>query len=210
MFVGSQHVEAPYTSIGVYITIFYFGYFLILIPVIGVLENTIYDIYYLVFYILYSDTHPFRPFYLYYLIILYILCCIKQIIQLLSTPVSSLLHAATLVIAGIYLIIRSSYIFEFSTTCYIYIGFCGGNTCLIGSVVGMYQNDMKRTTYSTISQMGYLYLIVSLSVYNVCIYHIINQEFFQALLFKFYGYLFILIMIIRTLDSLYLWSILVL
>jgi len=67
MFVGSQHVEAPYTSIGVYSTIFYFGYFLILIPVIGVIENTIYDIYYLVFYILYSYSHPFRAFYLYYL-----------------------------------------------------------------------------------------------------------------------------------------------
>lgn len=102
----------------------------------------------------------------------------------MPTPVSSLLHAATLVIAGIYIIIRSNFIFNYSNELYLYIGFIGSITCIIASIIGIFQTDLKRIiAYSTISQMGYLYIISSIGMYNVCIYHIINHAFFKSLLF---------------------------
>lgn len=102
----------------------------------------------------------------------------------MPTPVSSLLHAATLVLAGIYVIIRSNSIFMYCNIIYIYIGIIGSLTCICGSIVGIYQIDLKRIiAFSTISQMGYLYIACSIGIYNVCIFHIMNHAFFKSMLF---------------------------
>ena len=102
----------------------------------------------------------------------------------MPTPVSSLLHAATLVIAGIYLVIRSSYILEFCTDSIIFIGIIGSITSIFASFIGVFQLDIKRIiAYSTISQIGYLYIASGISYYNVSIFHMINHSFFKSLLF---------------------------
>lgn len=99
------------------------------------------------------------------------------------TPVSALLHAATLVTAGIYLILRSSLLFELSSTSILMI-LIGSITTLIGGTIGLYQNDIKKViAYSTCSQLGYMVLGCGLSNYGVSLYHLFNHAFFKALLF---------------------------
>ena len=100
------------------------------------------------------------------------------------TPVSALIHAATLVTAGIFLIIRCSPLFEFTSFTLNFILFLGGLTCLFGSTVACAQKDIKRIiSFSTTSQLGYMFFACGLSSYNVALFHLINHGFFKALLF---------------------------
>lgn len=100
------------------------------------------------------------------------------------TPVSALLHAATLVTAGIYLLLRSSPILEYSPMALIVLTFIGSTTAFVAATSGLVQNDLKRiVAFSTISQLGYMMMAVGLSQYNVALFHVINHSFFKALLF---------------------------
>jgi NADH:ubiquinone oxidoreductase subunit 5 (subunit L)/multisubunit Na+/H+ antiporter MnhA subunit len=100
------------------------------------------------------------------------------------TPVSALIHAATLVTAGVFLIIRSSFIFEYSPFVLNLILFLGGLTAVFGSTVSCGQNDIKRIiAFSTTSQLGYMFFACGLSSYNIALFHLINHGFFKALLF---------------------------
>jgi NADH-ubiquinone oxidoreductase chain 5 len=100
------------------------------------------------------------------------------------TPVSALLHAATLVTAGLYLLIRSSLILEYSSTALLIITLIGASTAFFAATCGLVLNDIKRIiAFSTISQLGYMVMAVGLSQYNVALMHVINHAFFKALLF---------------------------
>jgi len=100
------------------------------------------------------------------------------------TPVSALIHAATLVTAGLYLLIRSSPILEFSSTALLIITLVGASTAFFAATCGLVQNDLKRIiAFSTISQLGYMVMAVGLSQYNVALMHVVNHAFFKALLF---------------------------
>jgi NADH-ubiquinone oxidoreductase chain 5 len=100
------------------------------------------------------------------------------------TPVSALLHAATLVTAGLYLLIRSSAILEYSPTALLVITLIGASTAFFAATCGLVQNDLKRIiAFSTISQLGYMVMAVGLSQYNVVLMHVVNHAFFKALLF---------------------------
>ena len=100
------------------------------------------------------------------------------------TPVSALLHAATLVTAGIYLLLRSSPILEYSPTALLILTFIGSTTAFVAATSGLVQNDLKRiVAFSTISQLGYMMMAVGISQYNVALFHVINHSFFKALLF---------------------------
>jgi NADH-ubiquinone oxidoreductase chain 5 len=100
------------------------------------------------------------------------------------TPVSALIHAATLVTAGLYLLVRSSPILEYSSTALLVITLVGASTAFFAATCGLVQNDLKRIiAFSTISQLGYMVMAVGLSQYNVAMFHVINHAFFKALLF---------------------------
>jgi NADH-ubiquinone oxidoreductase chain 5 len=100
------------------------------------------------------------------------------------TPVSALIHAATLVTAGVYLLLRSSPIIEYGPTTLIVITWVGAITAFFAASTGLLQNDLKRViAYSTCSQMGYLFIACGLSAYDVSIFHLMNHAFFKALLF---------------------------
>jgi NADH-ubiquinone oxidoreductase chain 5 len=100
------------------------------------------------------------------------------------TPVSALLHAATLVTAGIYLLLRSSPILEYSPTALLVITLIGSTTAFFAATCGLLQNDLKRIiAFSTISQLGYMMMAIGLSQYNVALMHTVNHAFFKALLF---------------------------
>ena len=100
------------------------------------------------------------------------------------TPVSALIHAATLVTAGLYLLVRCSSILEYSPTALLVITLIGSTTAFVGALCGLVQNDIKRIiAFSTISQLGYMVLAVGISKYDVSLFHVINHAFFKALLF---------------------------
>jgi len=100
------------------------------------------------------------------------------------TPVSALIHAATLVTAGLYLLVRSSPLLEYSSTGLLIITLVGATTAFFAATCGLVQNDLKRIiAFSTISQLGYMVMAVGLSQYNVALMHVINHAFFKALLF---------------------------
>jgi NADH-ubiquinone oxidoreductase chain 5 len=100
------------------------------------------------------------------------------------TPVSALLHAATMVVAGVFLIIRCSPIFEYTDSILILVTLVGALTAFFAASVGMLQNDLKRIiAYSTCSQLGYMVFACGLSNYSVALFHLINHGFFKALLF---------------------------
>ena len=100
------------------------------------------------------------------------------------TPVSALLHAATLVTAGLYLLVRSSPLLEYSSTALLIITLVGASTAFFAATCGLVQNDLKRIiAFSTISQLGYMVMAVGLSQYNVALMHVVNHAFFKALLF---------------------------
>jgi len=100
------------------------------------------------------------------------------------TPVSALIHAATMVTAGVYLLLRSSPILEFGSTPLILITWVGALTAFFAATTGLLQNDLKRViAYSTCSQLGYMVFACGLSNYSIGIFHLVNHAFFKALLF---------------------------
>jgi len=104
------------------------------------------------------------------------------------TPVSALIHAATMVTAGVFLIIRCSFIFEYIPNILFFIALIGGLTCFLSSVFASFQFDIKKiVAYSTCSQLGYMFFSCSLSNYNIALFHLFNHAFFKALLFLSMG-----------------------
>ena len=100
------------------------------------------------------------------------------------TPVSALLHAATMVTAGIYLILRCSYIFQFSESILSLMSWVGLLTMLMSSIIAVGQNDLKKIiAYSTCSHLGYMVIACGSSFYNLALFHLFNHAFFKALLF---------------------------
>jgi len=100
------------------------------------------------------------------------------------TPVSALIHAATMVTAGVFLIIKCSPIFEYADTTLMLVALVGGLTAFFSSTVGLVQYDMKKViAYSTCSQLGYMVFACGLSAYNISLFHLMNHAVFKALLF---------------------------
>lgn len=100
------------------------------------------------------------------------------------TPVSALIHAATMVTAGVYLLIRSSPLIEYSSTVLLICLWLGAVTTVFSSLIGLFQQDIKKIiAYSTMSQLGMMVIAIGLSSYNVAIFHLINHAFYKGLLF---------------------------
>jgi len=99
------------------------------------------------------------------------------------TPVSALIHAATLVTAGVFLIIRCSALFENSYSLFV-VALVGSLTAFFASTIGLVQNDLKRViAFSTCSQLGYMVFAAGLSNYSISLFHLSNHALFKALLF---------------------------
>ena len=100
------------------------------------------------------------------------------------TPVSALIHAATMVTAGVYLLIRISPVIEFSSTVLVLCLWIGTITTIFSSVIGLFQQDIKKIiAYSTMSQLGLMIISIGLSSYNIALFHLLNHAFYKALLF---------------------------
>src|SRR6056297_917761 len=100
------------------------------------------------------------------------------------TPISALIHAATMVTAGIFMVARLSPLYELSTTALSFILIIGAITALLMGLIGIVQNDIKRVVaYSTLSQLGYMTVALGASAYSVAIFHLMTHAFFKALLF---------------------------
>jgi NADH-ubiquinone oxidoreductase chain 5 len=100
------------------------------------------------------------------------------------TPVSALIHAATMVTAGVYLLIRTSPLIEYSNTILLTCLWLGAITTMSSSLIGFFQQDIKKIiAYSTMSQLGMMVIAVGLSSYNIALFHLINHAFYKALLF---------------------------
>src|SRR5690606_19015756 len=100
------------------------------------------------------------------------------------TPVSALIHAATMVTAGVFMVARLSPLFEASGTAMLVVMMVGAITAFFAASVGLVQNDIKRViAYSTCSQLGYMFVALGAGVYSAGIYHLFTHAFFKALLF---------------------------
>ena len=100
------------------------------------------------------------------------------------TPVSALIHAATMVTAGVFLACRMSPLFEFAPEAKAFIVFLGATTAFFAATVGLVQNDIKRViAYSTCSQLGYMFVAAGVGVYSVAMFHLLTHAFFKAMLF---------------------------
>ncbi|HZT90094.1 MAG TPA: NADH-quinone oxidoreductase subunit L [Stellaceae bacterium] len=100
------------------------------------------------------------------------------------TPVSALIHAATMVTAGVYMVARLSPMFEYAPTALAVVGVIGGTTAMFAASIGMAQNDIKRViAYSTCSQLGYMFFAAGVSAYGAAMFHLFTHAFFKALLF---------------------------
>ncbi|MDP5326132.1 MAG: NADH-quinone oxidoreductase subunit L [Paracoccaceae bacterium] len=100
------------------------------------------------------------------------------------TPVSALIHAATMVTAGVFLVCRMSPIFEFAPAATAFIVVLGATTAFFAATVGLVQNDIKRViAYSTCSQLGYMFVAAGSGVYSVAMFHLLTHAFFKAMLF---------------------------
>ncbi|WP_084863458.1 NADH-quinone oxidoreductase subunit L [Salibaculum halophilum] len=100
------------------------------------------------------------------------------------TPVSALIHAATMVTAGVFLVCRMSPIYEFAPDAQAFIVFLGASTAFFAATVGLVQNDIKRViAYSTCSQLGYMFVAAGVGVYSVAMFHLLTHAFFKAMLF---------------------------
>src|SRR5467141_73332 len=100
------------------------------------------------------------------------------------TPISALIHAATMVTAGIFMVTRMSPLFELSDTALSFVTVIGAITALFMGFLGVVQNDIKRVVaYSTLSQLGYMTVALGASAYSVAIFHLVTHAFFKALLF---------------------------
>lgn len=100
------------------------------------------------------------------------------------TPVSALIHAATMVTAGVFLVIRCSPLFEYAPKSLLFVLIIGVVTALFAATIGLVQNDLKKIiAFSTTSQLGYMVFVCGLSSYDISFFHLINHAFFKALLF---------------------------
>ena len=100
------------------------------------------------------------------------------------TPVSALIHAATMVTAGVFLVARMSPLYEFATFTNLFITFVGAATAIFAASIALTQNDIKRViAYSTCSQLGYMFFAAGVGAYNASIFHLTTHAFFKALLF---------------------------
>src|SRR6266567_4727392 len=100
------------------------------------------------------------------------------------TPVSALIHAATMVTAGVFLVCRASPLFELAPTALAFVVFIGATTAFFAASVGLFQNDIKRViAYSTCSQLGYMFVAAGVSAYGAAMFHLFTHAFFKALLF---------------------------
>ena len=100
------------------------------------------------------------------------------------TPVSALIHAATMVTAGVFLVCRMSPLFEFAPEAKMFIVIIGASTAFFAATVGLVQNDIKRViAYSTCSQLGYMFVAAGVGVYSVAMFHLLTHAFFKAMLF---------------------------
>ena len=100
------------------------------------------------------------------------------------TPVSALIHAATMVTAGVYLLMRSSPLIEYSNTILLLCLWVGAITTVFSSLIGLFQQDIKKViAYSTMSQLGMMVVAIGLSSYNIAIFHLVNHAFYKGLLF---------------------------
>src|SRR6267143_3002571 len=100
------------------------------------------------------------------------------------TPVSALIHAATMVTAGVYMVVRCSAIYTHAPTAMFIVAIIGAATALFAATIGIAQNDIKKVlAYSTISQLGYMFLACGMGAFVAAIFHVITHAFFKALLF---------------------------
>src|SRR3990167_8413824 len=100
------------------------------------------------------------------------------------TPVSALIHAATMVTAGVFMVARLSPLFELSPDAQTFVIFIGATTAFFAATVGLVQNDIKRiVAYSTCSQLGYMFVAMGVGAYSVGMFHLFTHAFFKALLF---------------------------
>ncbi|ARE81726.1 NADH dehydrogenase subunit L [Roseovarius sp. TM1035] len=100
------------------------------------------------------------------------------------TPVSALIHAATMVTAGVFLVCRMSPLMEYAPEAMTFVVFLGATTAFFAATVGLVQNDIKRViAYSTCSQLGYMFVAAGLGVYSVAMFHLFTHAFFKAMLF---------------------------
>ncbi len=100
------------------------------------------------------------------------------------TPVSALIHAATMVTAGVFLVARLSPVFEYAPQAMAFVTFIGASTAFFAATVGLTQNDIKRViAYSTCSQLGYMFFALGIGAYAAAIFHLFTHAFFKALLF---------------------------
>ena len=100
------------------------------------------------------------------------------------TPVSALIHAATMVTAGVFLVCRMSPLMEYAPEAMSFVVFLGATTAFFAATVGLVQNDIKRViAYSTCSQLGYMFVAAGLGVYSVAMFHLLTHAFFKAMLF---------------------------
>ncbi|WEF23254.1 NADH-quinone oxidoreductase subunit L [Paracoccus sp. S3-43] len=100
------------------------------------------------------------------------------------TPVSALIHAATMVTAGVFLVCRMSPLFEFAPEAKMFVTIIGASTAFFAATVGLVQNDIKRViAYSTCSQLGYMFVAAGVGVYSVAMFHLFTHAFFKAMLF---------------------------
>lgn len=100
------------------------------------------------------------------------------------TPVSALIHAATMVTAGVFLLLRIVQILKYNENSLLLISFIGGITAMVAATIGLFQNDIKKViAYSTCSQLGYMILSCGLNNYSGSLFHLMNHAFFKALLF---------------------------
>ncbi len=100
------------------------------------------------------------------------------------TPVSALIHAATMVTAGVFMVARLSPLFELAPDAQTFVTFIGATTAIFAATVGLVQNDIKRiVAYSTCSQLGYMFVAMGVGAYSVGMFHLFTHAFFKALLF---------------------------
>ncbi|CAG5071856.1 NADH-quinone oxidoreductase subunit L [Dyadobacter sp. CECT 9623] len=100
------------------------------------------------------------------------------------TPVSALIHAATMVTAGIYMVIRSNVLYSLAPSALEIVGIIGGLTAIFAASIGLLQNDIKKVlAYSTVSQLGYMFMGLGAMAYSASMFHVITHAFFKALLF---------------------------
>ncbi len=100
------------------------------------------------------------------------------------TPVSALIHAATMVTAGVYMVVRTNLIYQLAPSIMLFVAIVGAATAIFAATIGIAQNDIKKVlAYSTVSQLGYMFLAAGVGAYVAAIFHLVTHAFFKALLF---------------------------